>query len=956
VSASDRTNWRRVEDLLDRLLELPESERASALGASRRVEPDVAARAGALLEAMGPREADLLDRGFGGAFPDLAGDLETSLDGLDDSSIESRRLGAYRLVRVLGRGGMGVVYLGERADRQFEKQVAIKLVPWGLESPETARRFALERQVLARLEHPNIARLLDGGITEEGYPYLVMELVEGMPIDAYCRTRALGLRERLSLFLAVCDAVQYAHQNLVIHRDLKPANILVTADGTVKLLDFGVAKLAREAGEDTAGATRFQPRTPAYAAPEQIANLGASTASDVYSLGVVLYRLLTGRPPYELDGLSANEAEAVVRDHQPARPSAAALAGSTRGPESFAAELSGGIEHGVGSTASEPPANAAPHEPREDLSRWARRLRGDVERILLKALETEPARRYPTAEALAEDLRRYLRGLPVAARKPTLGYRARKLVARHRVGAAAAVAVVLAVALAFGGITWQARRAARAAERASVVAHLLTSIFADGDPYQGSGREMTVLELLDRGLARVREQFADDPVTRSDLVTALAKAYQGQGRLETAVDLHREALADRRSLRGDHQERVLESLTLLGGALHAWGRYDEAETLLDQALELAEHGPGPESVEASDVLLTLGMIRQRVGDYDASGARFRRALAIRERLAAEPDSAVAAILVALSGSLDLSGRDQEALALLERALAISEATVGREHPSTAAMRNDLGVRLQELGDLEEAVLHFHQALEVQEARLGRGSIGTADASTNLGNTLILLGDFARARPYVEQAAEINRRTVEETSFSRIASEINLATLRLELGELEESEALYRHALERFESLLGDRHQATARVRTLLARCLHLAGKLEEAEWQFNRSLLDQRANRDPMKIAETLIGFAALLSDVGRAVEAEALSREALAERLAQRRPVPWRVAEAELELGGALLRAGQLEEARDLLRTASAVLAEALPAENYRQERARVLLGELEAIDRAGGTRQADL
>jgi tetratricopeptide (TPR) repeat protein len=257
------------------------------------------------------------------------------------------------------------------------------------------------------------------------------------------------------------------------------------------------------------------------------------------------------------------------------------------------------------------------------------------------------------------------------------------------------------------------------------------------------------------------------------------------------------------------------------------------------------------------------------------------------------------------------------------------------------------VRLQELGDLEEASAHLRRALEILESSLGEESIGIADASTNLGNTLIQLGDFAGARPHVERAARINRETVEETNFSRIASEVNLATLRMELGGLDEAEALYRDALLRFETLLGERHQATARVRTLLARCLHIARRVEDAEWHFRRSLEDQRASADPMKLAESLIGFAALLSDTGRAGAAEPLLREALEVRLGQRRPVAWRVAEARLKLGGALLRDGRGADAEELVRSASAVLVEALPVGNFRRERARRLLDELAA---AGG------
>jgi tetratricopeptide (TPR) repeat protein len=348
------------------------------------------------------------------------------------------------------------------------------------------------------------------------------------------------------------------------------------------------------------------------------------------------------------------------------------------------------------------------------------------------------------------------------------------------------------------------------------------------------------------------------------------------------------------------------------------------------------------------VLLHLGMVRQSLGDYATAAERFREALGIRERLAAGPDFEVAKLLAALSGSLDLSGRDEEALELLRQALQIAEETAGADHPETASMRNNLGIRLHEFGDLEEASGHYRRALAVQEARLGAGAIGTADANNNLGNVLMEIGDFEGARPHVERAAEINRQHLEATNFGRIASEINLATLRFEEGVLDQAAGLYGRALGHFESLVGERHPATARVGALLARCLHLAGDLEEAESQFRRSLRDQRQSADPMKIEDTLLGLAALWSDTGRAVEAEPLAREALELRLAQRRPVPWRLAEARLELGGALLRQGRTGEAEELIRAGNAVLAEALPAGNFRRQRSQRLLDELVAAQDA--------
>lgn len=488
MSTPESESWARIEALVDELLDLEPEARPEALERARETDSDLAAQAERLLTAM-DGGGDLLDSPLFVSSPELvAGATE---DAARDRS--GTLLGPYRLVRVLGRGGMGVVYLAERADEEFDKRVAVKLMPRGLESDEAIRRFRIERQVLARLEHPNIARLLDGGVTDEGYPYLVMELVEGRPIDLYCDEEQLGLEPRLRLLLDVCAAVLYAHQSLVVHRDLKPGNILVTAEGGVKLLDFGVAKLLDEAPE-TESHTRFQPRTAAYASPEQLANRPVSTASDVYSLGVVLYRLLTRALPHE------------VRASSEAR--------GTR----------------TGTTTGSPPAPPRPSEAAERSARrgeripWQRRLAGDLDRILLEALADEPAERYPTAAALAEDLHRFLNGLPVSAQEPTVGYRLRKFVTRHRTGVVISLATVLALAATLVVALWQADRARTEAQRAERVAGLLSGLFADADPWAPTSGEVTVPELLDRGVERVRGELADDPPPRSitDLRQVLA--------------------------------------------------------------------------------------------------------------------------------------------------------------------------------------------------------------------------------------------------------------------------------------------------------------------------------------------------------------------------------------------------------------------------------------------------
>ncbi|MCG8457877.1 MAG: serine/threonine protein kinase, partial [Holophagales bacterium] len=413
--------WRRLEELFEQARERGPDARQALLDKSCAGDPDLRSELEAMLAADEGAE-DHLDQLIGKA----------ALGVTESSEAESRRIGPYRVLREIGRGGMGTVYLAERDDEHYRQRVAVKVLRRGPESQEMRLHLRRERQILAGLDHPHIAKLLDGGDTADGRPYIVMDFVEGEPLDVYCENRRLTVSERLELFLDVCSAVRFAHARLVIHRDLKPSNLLVTADGTVKLLDFGIAKLLETgAGEEalalptelaTPTATGWMLLTPEYASPEQVAGLPLTVASDVYALGVLLYELLTGLRPYDVDRQSSLEVERVVREARPERPStrvrqAAAAGEEARGPQ----RAEGSVE------------------------KLRRRLVGDLDNIVLEALRKEPQRRYASVEQLAEDLRRHLRGLPVRARPDTLGYRLGKFVRRNRRGVGASLVALLVV-------------------------------------------------------------------------------------------------------------------------------------------------------------------------------------------------------------------------------------------------------------------------------------------------------------------------------------------------------------------------------------------------------------------------------------------------------------------------------------------------------------------------------
>ncbi len=613
------------------------------------------------------------------------------------------RIGPYRLGELLGRGGMGAVYRAVRED-DFAKQVALKLVDRELVSPLILRRLHRERQILARLEHPNIARLLDGGTTADGRPYLVMEHVDGMPIDRYCEDRRLSPAQRLALCLQVASALAYAHQNLIVHRDLKPANILVTADGVPKLLDFGIAKLLDPA-EDPAGLTRTleRPMTPRYASPEQVRGEPVTPASDLYSFGVLLYQLLTGELPCGLDTCGLSESARRICDLEPQRPSA--LPASRR-------------LGGVG---------------------------GDIDAIVLKALRKEPRHRYPSMEHLAEDIRRYLAGYPVLARKGTSLYRAGKLIGRHRWAfAAAVVALVLA-----GGflVREQLRRHAeeRRTERTITVLRGLLNL---ADPDQRDAA--TVVNVLDR-THRELAQLQADPDLQAELLGALGGIHRKLGNGQAARAALTESLAIWRESHPEDREGVAARLNNLGALDLDQGDRQTAEARFREALALREGlaGVAPENLVVNlDNLATVLLDR---GDFAAAALLYRRGLAIRLHQLGPDDPRVSYSLRSLAALLYNRGDFAAAEPLLRQALRLRSQGAGAESTDLAPILDLLGSVRFAQGDPQEAEALYTRALELRRRRLGEQSADLARSERNLAELRLAAGNRAEARRLAEKA-------------------------------------------------------------------------------------------------------------------------------------------------------------------------------------------------------------
>ena len=890
MAASPTDRYRRVDAVFDALLDVPPDEQMAFAERAAGDDPELHAEVLRLLHAH-------RRQGFLESPPPIAGAL------LDAAVVPSRapdRVGPWRIVRLLGQGGMGSVYLGERADGQFEQRAAVKLIQRA--APGILRRFLEERRILALLEHPGIARLLEGGVTPDGMPYFAMELIDGVPLTRYCDEHNLSVARRLELVAQVCDAVSYAHQHLVIHRDLKPSNILVTADGRPKLLDFGIAKLLTGGGAERTD-TQLPAMTPEFAAPEQVRGEAVSTATDVYALGVLLYLLLTDRYPYDVRGKSFAELTRIICHAEPPKPSSVA------------------------------------HEGRR------RELGGDLDLIVLTALRKEPARRYQTPAELAADLRRYRDGRPVRARADSPGYRLAKFVGRHR-GALAAAAALLA--LLGGGLARERslrHRAELEAQKAREVGDWVVSVFDVADPSTAVRRdsgEVTARALLDQGARRVDSSLAGQPEVQAELRRVFGRAYTSLGLYYQAVTLLRKSLDQHMALFGPHSLQVADDRERLGEALTQLDRFDEADPHLHAALEERQRQLGSRSNATAEALDRLATSYQRQSRFADAEPLFRDALAIRRGLFGDTAVAVAASLnnlgVLLLLKTDLSGAEtayREALAILLRSL-------GERHARTAETQQNLAQVLERQGRLAPAESLYRQALATKRLVLGNANPSVTINLNNLGELLTSTGRLDEAESLIREALVLDRRMFGN-AHSYVAQGLgNLATVLKLKGELVEAEQVYRQALAIDRERFAAPHGAIAVDLNNLGNVSRLLGKDETAEGYFREAMAQSRQalGDDHVNTLAISINLARLLQVERKTAEAEAILHSTLGKLdSARAEHQPWWV-NARTGLALVLLDQRRGAEARDLLEPLVPFAERALGAEHIRTNDARLALG----------------
>ena len=909
--------WKRVEELFHTALEQKPAERARFLEQACEQEPELKAEVESLIASMG---------GVGDFLEAPAERELTTFDDPEPAPEQGLLVGPYRLLELIGSGGMGVVYLGEREDDEYRGQVAVKLVKRGMDTEQILRRFRTERQTLANLTHPYIARLFDGGSLPDGRPYLVMERVEGQKLTHFCDSRSLSINDRIRLFRKVCSAVHHAHQNLIVHRDLKPSNILVTEDGDPRLLDFGIAKILDPVGalDVTGPGARFM--TPDYASPEQIHGGQITTASDIYSLGAILYELLTGHHPWR----GAQETQSTWPDT--------------------------------------PAVDAVPEKPSDRVRRESgtpthleahlrRHLEGDLDTILLMALRAEPERRYASVEQFSQDLERFLRGLPVVAQRDTLGYRTRKFVNRHKTAVAAALLLVISLLLGIAGTWTQATKAARerddarlAQDEAEAVTRFLIGLFEVSDPRSGLDRSQSAVELLDQGARRLEHELKDRPAIRAALMDSIGSIYRNLGAYDRAAPLLEEALALRERELGPEHVDVAMSLRNLGALRRLEGELTSALTLFERALAICRKALGSHDPNVAASLNGVAVLHRSLGQLDTAESLLLEARAIAEETSSS-GALLAATLSNLAAVEFARGRFDQAAGLAEEGLRAQASELALDHPDRATILLTLGAARMQLGQNSAARDAYEEVLRIRQKICGPDHPDTAIAQSYLGMILGALGESERAEGLLHEAVRVLRAVPGANLPTLQAAESNLAEVLLRKGDLDGAEQLYLQSLESVERAVGADHVLYAGVLNNLGFIQEARHNLAEAGATYRR-VLDIDRRRLPEGHPDLVIS----LENLGRTLqrlealeEAEELFREALLVLQEQHEQPHRQTDQLQVQLGVVLAARHNFVEAEQYLLAAQTAIEERAGRESDEYHTVQLALEQLERLRKSG-------
>jgi serine/threonine-protein kinase len=875
--ASER--WERIAGWFDELADLPDAARAERLAAIARADPAAAAEVKALLDAD-LRPDGVLDANLTTILPNL-------MPGADAAAPADGRAGPYRLLHAIGEGGMGAVFLAERSDGSYEQRVAVKLIKRGMDSVAILRRFLSERRILARLAHPNIVRLLDGGMSADGRPYYVMEYVDGSTITEHAAAHRLSIRARVALVAQVAETVAYAHAQLVVHRDLKPSNVLVDRQGQPRVLDFGIAKLIEAGGDETRTATGQRVLSPAYAAPEQVLGEAIGTATDVYALGLILCELLTGQLPQ-------------VRNAQ-----------WTQGTIEADAERASTLARKL-----TPERALQLHGPGLSPAQLEKRLRGDLDVIVATALQREPSRRYQTAAAFADDLHRWLEGRPITARADSGVYRFGKFVRRHRIGVAASVLIALSLVGGLGVALWQARIANAEARRADDerahaerqlarterVKEFILALFREQDPIaRATAKARSPVDLIRDGIAAVDSSLSSDPDLQADLLRDLGEIQLnlddragGEKTLKRALDLHTK-------LGGDGGRAAAETLASYGDAVYATGDIERATPLIREGVEKLRATHGPDDPKTAHAESRLAMLELVAGHYSDAERLARHAIGVYRAAYGGEAIELSPLLSTLGNIQQETGHLPEALATYGEALAIVSRADGGEHVRTVTLRARIGDVQRSLRAFDDALASYTKAIEIERAQLPpeHAIIGGTllrlgdlqrrmgryeDADRSFAESLAILGkgttsgqyaqalqfyaDLARAQGRTDVAVERYRaafeafhKTVGDGVYTWLTA-LKLAEGLIEAERLDEADRVAAEAIAKLSQALGDSDYDVAFAASVMGALRHAQGREPEAVDHFrtNLALIVKLYGASHLEVLQTQVSLAASLA------------------------------------------------------------------------------------------------
>lgn len=884
-------NWEKVQILFNAAIELEEQERISFLKEKCAEDKELFNEVLSLLNADN-KVHPILDRKASELI-----NVEQKLNFVGE------QIGNYKLIKEIASGGMGTVFLAERSDGFFEQEVALKIIKPGLSTIPIIRRFQHERQILANLQHPNIARLFDGGVTDDRRPFFTMEYVNGIPIDEYCDNKQLSIKQRLKLFIDVCNAVQYAHNNLVIHRDLKPSNILIKSDGTIKLLDFGISKVLSAEGEakdlPTITQAEINLLTPEYSSPEQIKNSKISVSTDVYSLGSILYKLLCGRQAHEFQSRSFSEFERVVCEQNIPRPSTVIIKQNENEEELSISEIC--------------------ENRKTQIKKLKKLLNGDLDNICMMALRKEPERRYASAEMLAYDIERHLHSQPILARKESFAYTTQKFIARHKTAVITAAVLFFIVNGLILFYTIQLRnerdRATKEAKKSEQVASFLKELFLVSDPNQSKGETVTARELLDRGAIRLMVGLKEEPEVKSQLLNTIGNVYINLGLYNSAEEIFT-SIKNNVNLEFVEKETYIETLINLGKTYGFNGKYNLEKDLLFLAKKECEKYFSPSNSLLGNIYSNLGDHFYQTAILDSAYYYHKKAEQNFVNNFGNESHQLATTFYSL-GVLEFDGGHLEKSdSLFNLSLKLFIKLNGELDAQTAMAQNELASVLRHRGIFDESEKLYKKALDTRIKIFGNDHPDVAHTLNHLSRLYYNQELYEKAEPLVRKSLEIREKLYDETHPEISASKSSLAGTLMGLKKYEEAEKLYESAYNASMKKFGESHPYTPALLGNLGSALMEQKKYKKAESCLLEALrmLDSLSTYRPSYRSGRVVMLADLYNRTNRFLKAEKLLREEVSILKKSSSDDVWLIGLAESELGYSLFKQSKDLEAEGLL------------------------------------------